>query len=62
MQKSEDLYPADSTEADLVVMLQEDGDAEAKNSEYSCVAAYVESQFRPSKSQRLIEEKRWLTI
>jgi len=50
MQKSEDLYPADSTEADLVVMLQEDGDAEAKNSEYSCVAAYVESQFRPSKA------------
>ena len=32
MQKSEDLYPAESTEADLVVMLQEDGDAEAKNS------------------------------
>ena len=61
MQKSEDLYPADSTEADLVVMLQEDGDAEAKNSEYSCVAAYVESQFRPSKSHRLTEEERWLT-
>ena len=32
MQKPEDLYPADPTEADIVVMLQEDGDAEAKNS------------------------------
>ena len=61
MQKPEDFYPADPTEADIVVMLQEDGDAEAKNSEYSCVAAYVESQFRRSKSHRLTDEERWFT-
>ena len=62
MQKPEDLNPADTTETDVVVPLEEDGDFEAENLEYSGVAAYVESQFRPSKSQRLIEEKRWLTI
>ena len=49
MQKPEDLYPADGTEADIVLILEEDGDAEAENFEYSGVVAYVESQFRRTK-------------
>ena len=56
MKKPEDLYVADATEADIVIMLEEDGDAEVKNLDYSGVAAYVESQFRRSKSHRLTDD------
>lgn len=42
MQKPDDLDPADATETDMVVPLEEDGDVEAENLEYSGVAAYVE--------------------
>ena len=61
MQKPEDLNPADTTETDVVVPLEEDDDVEAENLEYSGVAAYVESQFRRSKDDRLTDEERWLT-
>ena len=61
MQKPEDLNPADATETDMVVPLEEDGDVEAENLEYSGIAAYVESQFRRSKDDRLTDEERWLT-
>ena len=61
MQKPEDLNPADATKADVVVPLEEDCDVEAENLEYSGVAAYVESQFRRSKDDRLTDEERWLT-
>ena len=61
MQKPDDLDPADATETDMVVPLEEDGDVEAENLEYSGVAAYVEGQFRRSKDDRLTQEERWLT-
>ena len=60
MQKPDDLDPENATEADAVVALDEDGDVEQENLEYSGVAAYVESQFRRSKDDRLTDETRWL--
>ena len=61
MQKPSDLDPEDTTEAQAMVALAEDGDVEEENLQYSGVAGFVEDQFRKSKDARQTEEERWLT-
>jgi len=52
--------PDDATEQDAVVALDEDGNVEEENAEYSGIAAFIQSQFRRSKDRRLADEDRWL--
>ena len=52
--------PEDQTELSDIVSLQEDGDVEEENIEFSELASFIESQFRRSKDQRLADEDRWL--
>ena len=61
MQKPSDLDPEDTTEAQAMVALAEDGDVEEENLQYSGVAGFVEDQFRKAKDDRQTEEERWLT-
>ena len=44
----------------MVLALDEDGDVEQKNTEYSDIAAYVKDQFRRFKDHRTVDEERWL--
>jgi hypothetical protein len=60
MQKPTDVDPENITEADTVLALEKDGDVDQENTEYSCIAAYVEGQFRRSKDDRMVDEERWL--
>jgi hypothetical protein len=60
MDKPTDLQPEDATEMDTVVSLDEDGDVEQENAEYSGVVSFIETQFRRSKDRRLADETRWL--
>ena len=48
------------TELADVAVLEEDGDVEAENLDYSDVVAMVESAFRRSKDRRQTDETRWL--
>ena len=59
MDKPTDLQPEDATEMDLVVALEEDGDIEAENAEYSGVVSFIETQFQRSKDRRQSDETRW---
>ena len=52
--------PDDATETEQVVALEENGDVEEENIEYSGIASFIESKFRRSKDQRLFDEDRWL--
>jgi hypothetical protein len=60
MQKPTDVDPENMTETATVTALEEDGDVEQENTEYSGIAAYVEGQFRRSKDDRMVDEERWL--
>tara|TARA_B110000208_G_C11323400_1_gene267182 strand:- start:184 stop:402 length:219 start_codon:yes stop_codon:yes gene_type:complete len=60
MQKPADVDPENITEADMVLALDEDGDVEQKNTEYSDIAAYVKDQVRRFKDHRTVDEERWL--
>ena len=53
MEPPNGVSPDDATEADAVVALDEDGNVEEENAEYSGIAAFVQSQFRRSKDRRL---------
>jgi len=44
----------------MVVLLEESGDVELENIEYSVVAAFVEGQFRRSKYDDMNDEERWM--
>ena len=61
MDKPTDTNPEDSTEATNVVSLDESGDVEQENLEYSRLSEYVSDQFRRSKDHRLQDETRWLS-
>ena len=61
MDKPTDTNPEDSTEATNVVSLDESGDVEQENLEYSRLSQYVSDQFRRSKDHRLQDETRWLS-
>ena len=60
MDKPQGLSPEEATEADAVVALDETGDVEVENLEYSGISAYVRSQYERSKTHRLTDEDRWL--
>lgn len=60
MDKPNGSTPEDQTEAEQVIALEEDGDVEQENLDYSGVAAFIEGQFRKSKDHRLSDEERWL--
>ena len=49
-----------STETDVVMALEEDGDVQEENIGLSGVTAFIESQFQRSKDRRLFDEDRWL--
>jgi hypothetical protein len=61
MDKPTDTKPEDSMEATNVVSLDESGDVEQENLEYSRLSQYVSDQFRRSKDHRLQDETRWLS-
>ena len=60
MDKPNGPTPEDQTEAEQVIALEEDGDVEQENLDYSGVASFIEGQFRKSKDHRLSDEERWL--
>jgi len=60
MDKPSDLPLEETSEISNVISLDEDGDVEQENHEYSGVVSFVESQFRRSKDRRLTDETRWL--
>ena len=60
MDKPTGLNTEDSVEADNVISLDEDGNVEEENIEYSGLASYISDQFRRSKDHRLQDETRWL--
>mgnify|MGYP003111722274 CR=1 FL=1 len=60
MDKPTGLDTENTTEADNVVSLDEEGDVEQENIEYSGLASYISDQFRRSKDHRLQDETRWL--
>ena len=60
MDKPNGSTPEDQTEAEQVIALEEDGDVEQENLDYSGVASFIEGQFRRSKDHRLSDEERWL--
>jgi len=52
--------PEDVTDTTLAVPLEEDGDVEQENIDFSGAVSFVESQYRRSKDARLADEDRWL--
>ena len=62
MQKTTGLSPEDTTESAMVVSLEEGGDVEQENTEYSGVAAFVEGQSRGFKDDRMNDEERWMMV
>ena len=61
MDRPTNLNSDDATETDRVVALEEDGDVENENTEYSGVISFINGQFRRSKERRRTDEDRWLT-
>ena len=53
--------PEDATDSDLVVPLDETGDVEAENIEFSGTVAFIKSQFKRSQEARRVDEERWLS-
>ena len=60
MQKPKAQSPEDTTEPDMVVSLEESGDVEEENVEYSGVAAFIEGQFRRAKDDSVNNEEWWM--
>ena len=52
--------PEDVTDSDLAVPLDETGDVEAENTEYSGAVSFIKSQFKRSEDARQADEERWL--
>ena len=61
MQKPTGLDPEEATEAEASIALEEEGDVEEENLQYSGVAGFVEDQFKRAKDDRQNEEERWLS-
>ena len=53
MQKPTGATPEDNTEPDMVVLLEESGNIEQENVEYSGVAAFIAYQFRHVKDDSM---------
>ena len=60
MDKPDNIPTEDATEPTNVVALEEEGDVEQENQEYSGVVGFIEGQYRRSKDQRITDEERWL--
>lgn len=60
MDKPENIPTEDATEPTNVVALEEEGDVEQENQEYSGVVGFIEGQYRRSKDHRMSDEERWL--
>lgn len=60
MDKPTNIPTEDATEPTNVVALEEEGDVEQENQEYSGVVGFIEDQYRRSKDQRTADEERWL--
>ena len=60
MQKPSDIPIEDTSDLDTSVILEEDGDVEEENLQYSDLASFIKSQYRRSKDHRLSDESRWL--
>jgi len=52
--------PEDVTDTDIVVPLDEDGDVEQENINFSGAVAFVDSQYTRAKDARYSDEERWL--
>ena len=52
--------PEDATDSEFAVPLDENGDVEAENLEYSGAVAFIEGQYNRSKDARRTDEERWL--
>ena len=53
MQKPTGATPEDNTEPDIMVLLEESGNIEQENVEYSGVAAFIAYQFRHLKDDSM---------
>ncbi|MDA8689010.1 hypothetical protein N9L87_03115 [Rhodobacteraceae bacterium] len=60
MQPPTDSITEDMTDEANVIALEEDGDVEQENSEYSGIVGFINSAFQRSKDARLTDETRWL--
>ena len=60
MEQPQNIPSDDIINEDNVISLDEDGDVEQEQSEYSGVVGFVDSAFRKSKDARLSDETRWL--
>ena len=60
MQPPENVSPEDQTETDTVVTLDEEGNVQEENAEYSGIASFIQTQFRRAKDHRQADEDRWL--
>tara|TARA_R110001606_G_scaffold214320_3_gene362130 strand:- start:2845 stop:4995 length:2151 start_codon:yes stop_codon:yes gene_type:complete len=60
MDKPVGMSPEEATEVDAVVALDETGDVEEENLEFSGISGFVDTQFRRSKDFRQGDEERWL--
>ena len=61
MQPPTDTVTEDMTDEANVIALEEDGDVEQENSEYSGIVGFINSAFQRSKNSRLTDETRWLS-
>lgn len=52
--------PEDVTDSDVAVPLDETGDVEVENTEYSGAVEFIKSQYSRSKEARRVDEERWL--
>lgn len=60
MKPPENLSPEETLDEAAVVALEEDGDVQLENIEYSGVVGYINSAYQRSKDARLTDEERWL--
>ena len=51
----------DMTDETNVIALEEEGDVEQENLEYSGVVSVIDTAYRKSKDARMMDEERWLT-
>jgi len=60
MDRPEDLSTDAKADDTNVVALEEDGDVQQENIEFSGLVAYINSQYQRSKTRREMDEERWL--
>jgi hypothetical protein len=61
MSLPEDLAPDTPTDENKIIALEEDGDVEQENLEFSGLVSHVQEHYQRSKTRRESDEDRWLT-